>query len=364
MKIRRYIAFSMEEAVDRVKRELGRDAVILEVRRIRAPGILGFIKPRRVEVTAAVAQPVVPPASPRLESLLIPATTKAVLSGSLVTRDFLPEDIKTLPKQLQAPYELVCRYKERLVRRGVTPDLAKSIVEQALEAVPPEQMGDANILGSRIHQVIMKLFQSQKVQDQPDRTLAFVGPTGVGKTTTVAKLAAVYSLQQRKKVALITTDTYRIAAVDQLKRYADILHIPLEVVYTPEDLDAALKRHLEVDMVLVDTAGRSPKQGLHLAELKNLLAAVPDIETALVLSATTKAEDLDLIYDHFSIFAPSQVVFTKIDETKSAGALLNLVNRTQLPVTFVTNGQNVPDDLEVAGPEFLTELVLGGALNG
>ena len=188
-----------------------------------------------------------------------------------------------------------------------------------------------------------------------------MGPTGVGKTTTVAKLAAVYSLQQGKKVALITTDTYRIAAVEQLRRYANILHVPLAVVYTADDLQSALDQYKEAEVILVDTAGRSPQQGLHLAELRNLLASIPDLQTALVVSATTKAEDLELIYERFRIFSPCQVVFTKIDETESAGTLLSLVNLMQVPVGFIANGQNVPDDLKAANPNLLANLILGGA---
>ena len=196
---------------------------------------------------------------------------------------------------------------------------------------------------------------------QPGLALAVVGPTGVGKTTTIAKLAAVYKLQRGKDVALITTDTYRIAAVEQLQRYAEILHLPLEVVYTATDLQVAWDRHQKAEMVLIDTAGRSPQQELYLAELKTLLAPIPDIQTVLVVSATTKAEDLDLIFDRFQIFAPDELILTKVDETRSAGTLLNLVDRMKVPVTFVCNGQNVPDDLMVANPQLLADLVLGGA---
>ena len=141
------------------------------------------------------------------------------------------------------------------------------------------------------------------------------------------------------------------------------MHIPLEVVYTSEDLQTALNRHQEAQAILIDTAGRSPQQGLYLAELKNLLADIPDLQTVLVVSATTKAEDIDLICDRFRIFHPCQVAFTKVDETESTGSLLNLVNKMKVPVGFVTNGQNVPDDIQLADPELLTSLILGGAIH-
>ena len=185
-----------------------------------------------------------------------------------------------------------------------------------------------------------------------------------GKTTTIAKLAAIYKLQQGKEVVLATTDTYRIAAVDQLRRYAEILHVPLEVIYTVDDLKAALDRHWLAGMILIDTAGRSPQQELYLAEVKNLLNEIPAVHTVLVVSATTKMDDIELICDRFRIFDPNEVVLTKIDETRSAGTLLNLVDRLKVPVTYVCNGQNVPDDLMVANPQLLANLVLGGARHG
>ncbi|NLG85988.1 MAG: flagellar biosynthesis protein FlhF [Firmicutes bacterium] len=368
MKIRRYVAFSMEEAVDRVKRELGRDAVILEVRRIRAPGVRGWFKRRRIEVTAAVAEPepTAPTAPLRLDR---PLMQKALSTGHKATPLVLPKTVgiiteEMLPERLRVPYILTCRYTERLVRHGVSLDLARQVVEQALAKMSPDELEDSEILADRIRQEIMKFFQPSHGNNWTGQVVAFVGPTGVGKTTTVAKLAAVCSLQKGKNVALVTTDTYRIAAVEQLKRYADILHIPLEVVYAPDDLHVALARHQEADLILVDTAGRSPQQKLHLAELKNLLMAVPDIQTVLVVSATTKSEDLDLIYEQFCTLAPSQMVLTKIDETKTAGVILDLVNRARLPVSFVTNGQNVPDDLKIAHPQFLTDLIWGCANHG
>lgn len=365
MKIRRYVAPSLEEAVDRVKRELGRDAIILEVRRIRAPGFWGWLKRRRIEVTAAVAQPSAPAVPLRRMSMPEPETdftshrTNNTNQVSVLTTSAVPENM--MPERLRIPYALARQHTELLVRRGVRPDLARQLVEQALAVVPSEKMSDNQALTQSVNKVLKQFFPSLGDRELTGRVLAFVGPTGVGKTTTIAKLAAVYSLHQGKKVALITTDTYRIAAVEQLRRYADILHVPLEVVYTAEDLQIALDRHREAHVVLMDTAGRSPQQGLHLAELQNLLGGIPDVQTALVVSATTKAEDLDLIYDRFRTFCPCQLIFTKIDETECRGTLLNLVNRMRVPVGFVTNGQNVPDDLQAANPELLADLILGGA---
>lgn len=362
MKIRRYVASTLEEAVDRVKRDLGRDAIILEVRRIRAPGFWGWLKRRRIEVTAAVAQPPTPAVPLRQASITqqvpVPAVQRIRRTNPLAS-PVVEEEL--MPERLRVPYNLARHHTERLINRGVEVDLARNIVEQALATIPAEELGNSQALTQSIKKVVMGFFPPQKCGGLTGPVIAFVGPTGVGKTTTVAKLAAVYSLQQGKKVALITTDTYRIAAVEQLRRYANILHVPLAVVYTADDLQSALDQYKEAEVILVDTAGRSPQQGLHLAELRNLLASIPDLQTVLVVSATTKAEDLELIYERFRIFSPCQVVFTKIDETESAGTLLSLVNLMQVPVGFIANGQNVPDDLKAANPNLLANLILGGA---
>ena len=353
------VAPCLEEAVDRVKRELGRDAIILEVRRVRAPGFWGWLKRRRIEVTAAVAQPALPTTPVRKitvpEQSTLPSRSYAepVVTSTTVAENMMPERLRT-------PYALARSQTELLVRRGVQPELARQVVEQAMAALSAEELSNSEALARSINRVIVNFFVPQNQVGLTRRVVAFVGPTGVGKTTTIAKLAAAYRLQQGKEVALMTTDTYRIAAVEQLRRYADILHVPLEVVYTAEDLQAALDRHQEAEVILVDTAGRSPQQGLYLAELRNLLAGIPGVQTVLVVSATTKTEDLELIFDRFRIFRPSELIFTKVDETESTGTLLNLVNRMRVPVGFVTNGQNVPDDLKIANPQLLADLVLGG----
>lgn len=370
MRIRRYVAPSLPVAVAQVKKELGAEAVILEVRRVRAPGFWGWFRPRQVEVTAAgVTKDLPPPHSPAgasagREAAFVPAAPLAPPvpdTGDRRAEAFLPEEL--LPERLRRPYALVREQMDFLVSRGIRADLARGLVEKALAGIAAEKLTDREALIQGVRQELLRLFPARPAEPLTGRVFAFVGPTGVGKTTTIAKLAATYSLRKEKRVALVTADTYRIAAVDQLKRYAEILRLPLEVVFTPEDLSAALVRQREADLVLVDTAGRSPRQGLHLAELRSLLANCPEIQTVLVVSATTKPDDLEQVYERFRPLAPDQLLFTKLDETASVGSLINLVERAQMPVGYVTTGQNVPDDLEVAQPERLVELVLGGNSN-
>ena len=185
-----------------------------------------------------------------------------------------------------------------------------------------------------------------------------VGPTGVGKTTTIAKIAANFSLIDAKKVGLITVDTYRIAAVDQLKRYAEIIGIPLHVAFDPQELKEGIAKMKDRDLILIDTAGRSQNNFLQINELKNYLQDV-DAEIHLVISATTKSTDVDEIVRAFGQVSIDRVIITKLDETTSYGVILQTCQRTRAPLSFVTTGQGVPEDIEVATGEKLAQLILG-----
>ncbi|MBW4083262.1 flagellar biosynthesis protein FlhF [Paenibacillus sp. S150] len=194
----------------------------------------------------------------------------------------------------------------------------------------------------------------------PDTRIVYIaGPTGVGKTTTIAKLAAEQLFKQGRKVGLITSDTYRISAVEQLRTYAAILNMPLEVVQSPGDLQRALFRLESCDLVLMDTAGRNYRNELLVAELQSLLAKELKSETFLVLSLTSKSRDMKLIADHFGRYQLDKVIFTKLDETGSYGPLFNVLNDYPLKLSYITNGQNVPDDLLTATKEQLCGMILG-----
>jgi flagellar biosynthesis protein FlhF len=198
--------------------------------------------------------------------------------------------------------------------------------------------------------------------------IALVGPTGVGKTTTLAKLAAHHRVAAGRSVAIVSIDTYRIAAVEQLKRYADIIGVPCEVALTPADLGRALERYRDADFIFLDTTGRSPRDGLGIGEIRSflsvarreLLSAVRPMETHLVLSVTAKGDDLLETARRFAPLEPDRLTFTKIDETQSYGHLLNVSVLTDLPVAYLTTGQEVPDDIEEAGPERIAQLVVFG----
>jgi flagellar biosynthesis protein FlhF len=187
--------------------------------------------------------------------------------------------------------------------------------------------------------------------------MALVGPTGVGKTTTIAKLAAI-ACKQGAKVALITIDTFRIGAVDQLKTYSSIMKIPLKVASTPQELKAAIDGFADRNLVLIDTAGRSPRDKARLQEMKKFLGAHPEIETHLCLSSTTREKELHHSIERFGVLPVTRLLFTKLDESESFGCIVNTQMRETLPLSYFTTGQRVPEDIEIATTNRLADLVI------
>lgn len=193
--------------------------------------------------------------------------------------------------------------------------------------------------------------------DKP-KIVALIGPTGVGKTTTLAKIAAKFVLEKGVSAALITADTYRISAVEQLKTYSDILGLPIEIVYSPEALQQAIEKHSDKQLILIDTAGRSQYNEFQMKELMGLLKANKEIEKHLVLSSTTKHRDAEEILNRFMPCEPERVIFTKTDETSSLGLIMNLLYKKKIALSYVTNGQSVPDDITPASYQKLVEMLL------
>jgi flagellar biosynthesis protein FlhF len=186
-----------------------------------------------------------------------------------------------------------------------------------------------------------------------------VGPTGVGKTTTIAKLAANYRLREKRRVGLITVDTYRVAAVEQLRTYADIIDLPMEVVATPREMREAVARMNHLDLVLMDTAGRSPRDEVKIQELKSMLAEAEPDEVHLVLSSMAGAKSLIGTAERFADVGTTALLLTKLDEAQSLGHLVSLVQSVRLPVSYLTDGQNVPDDIRVAEAGDMAAMLLG-----
>lgn len=244
-----------------------------------------------------------------------------------------------------------------LAASGVSTDLIRKIVD-TLNTLPL-QSGNQTVKG-RLGETLGRLIKfagTLKLKKNSPRIIALVGPTGVGKTTTTAKLAAMYALNRGNKVALITMDIFRVGAVEQLKTYSRIMGIPLEVASTPKELEKAVEKHSSCDLIFIDTAGRSHKDKEKLDEMKNFLDNKIPMEVYLCLSATTKDRELEEILNRFRIFQVSKVVFTKIDECESFGNMVNLLMKDNLQIAYFTTGQRVPEDIEIATPAKLADMI-------
>jgi flagellar biosynthesis protein FlhF len=272
-----------------------------------------------------------------------------------------PEAINPSPMEGQSGDEILPEdspLARELGKSGVSTDMIRRILD-TLNTLPVE--GGSQTLKTRLGETLGRLIKfagTLKLRKNSPRIIALVGPTGVGKTTTTAKLAAMYALNRGNKVALITMDIFRVGAVEQLKTYSRIMGIPLEVASTPKELEKAVEKHSACDLIFIDTAGRSHKDKEKLDEMKNFLENKIQIEVYLCLSATTKDRELEEILTRFSIFQISKVVFTKIDESESFGNMVNLLMKDNLQIAYFTTGQRVPEDIEVATSGKLADMIL------
>ena len=246
-----------------------------------------------------------------------------------------------------------------LLATGIPRETANGLISDVLRGIPDAEWGNAHRIWSELaNQISQQVSTVEPWTFEDGQGIAvFIGPTGVGKTTTIAKLAANFALVAGKKVGVITTDTYRIAAVDQLKTYADIIGIPFEVVFSPKELNTAVAKTQDRDLILIDTAGRSPSNQLHINELRSYFQGVP-VEVHLVVSATTKESDIPRLVEVFGEIPIDRVVITKLDETTTYGIILHVSKLAKAPISFVTTGQGVPDDIEVADGQHI-KLILG-----
>jgi flagellar biosynthesis protein FlhF len=365
----------MKEALARVRRDLGGDAVILASREVRLRRLFGLGARELIEVTASATMPSGPSTlshgvAGEGRSWEATASTLSVGSqaqfGEQLSR--LHAMVETLSRQGRVdhllpdlPGELIPSYAQ-LVEVDVPEVLARRLVCSVADNLEPDQIGSAPAIQAAICEAVeqcIPIAPPIRAVVGTRRVVALVGPTGVGKTTTVAKLAANFKLVHGLRVGLVTVDTYRIAAVEQLKTYAEIIDLPLAVANDPGQMSQAIDELGAVDMVFIDTAGRSPRDEVKIRELADFMAQARPDEVHLVLSAGAGERTLISAVERFAQVRADRLILTKLDEAGGLGAILGLLGQVNRPVSYLTTGQAVPDDIEPADRKRLARLVLG-----
>ena len=416
MIIKKFQANSETEAIMLAKADLGKDAIVMNIKTIKPKGIFSIFKKTQVEVTAAVDE--VADGQPEKKqdgkaSLQFNAQIDEKLHPELIKETAESKEAKKLEVKLNSlamllEQQIESQKKETNKKTATKKDVDKESLNDAKNSEQKAEIAEKDSLKSKsidliieqltnnevsykyakqimdeitstgsirtlddmlacvYQKIILKLVQTKPISleknDKKPKIVFFIGPTGVGKTTTIAKLSSKLMLEEKRKIAIFTADTYRIAAVEQIKTYANILSIPVEVVYEIKDVLKFLPKYRDYDYILVDTAGRSHKKKEQVDDLKALFQAFSKytIITYLVLSATTKYKDLQRITAHYKDISEYSLIFTKLDETDAMGNILNITLDTGMPLSYISYGQNVPDDIEIVNPQIIAKQVLGG----
>jgi flagellar biosynthesis protein FlhF len=366
----------MEEAISKVKSDLGPEAIILHTRKLQRSWPMSLLRNSTVEITAALDVNLMDNDDAGNNKN---ASPKEALSNVLEERlDVMHsemEEIKTLIKTIadqltdplfqEVPACFLDIY-ESLLSNKVDDDIAKKLMKSVQEQLTTAELANPDILRDRTMAEIAKslpIASPIHVDSDKQKVIALIGPTGAGKTTTIAKLAARHCLYEGKRAVLISADTYRIAAVEQLKTYAEIIGAPIEIIFNNQDAREAIEAHSDKDIVFIDTAGRSPLNENQMSELAGLINVCNPDEVHLVLSVTTKLSDQMSAVNRFSVVPLNRIIFTKLDESKTLGTMLNIANRVKVPISYITVGQNVPEDIKIAEPQKLANLILGVPLD-
>ncbi|HLS20396.1 MAG TPA: flagellar biosynthesis protein FlhF [Bacillota bacterium] len=357
MKIKKITAATMPEAMKQIRTQLGKDAVILQSKEVKSSGFFGLFKKPRVEVIAALdPQPVkrkqkatiktknVTPSEFLKQSQLDDFKQQNIVSEIKHLRKMLEQQNIVGNEQFSKSYQLLYEF---LIDQEVDQKIAHEIISH----VQQKHEGDLTVSIEQLIDDIKKWIENHLAHlsfsgiDASTRIVQLIGPTGVGKTTTLAKLAAKSLLEKKKSVAFITMDTYRIAAIEQLKTYARILEVPIEVAYSLEDYKRAVEKLSSVDLIFVDTAGRNFRESNYVNELTPYIEATKFTEVFFVAALTAKYTDILYTLEQFSHIKNKKVIFTKADETRQYGSLLNIGMQNNVDIAYVTNGQDVPNDI-------------------
>jgi flagellar biosynthesis protein FlhF len=351
LKIKRYLVNNMPEAMETIKRDLGSNAVLISSRWVKQGGFLSFLRPHKLEVIAAVEEK-------------SPAVHDSTLSKDVAELKALLKSVSGLGKDnagkndLKEQSNLLLKWQNVLQVLELSHEVTNHLLQDIKDNRMLSQDENEKLLKETVENRLLQIFEDSLQERLEKKICVFVGSPGVGKTTTLAKIAANLALFEQKKIALLTIDTYRIGAVEQLKTYGEIMDVPMEAILTPAELTEAVKRHQDKDHILIDTAGRPSINTVQLDELKSFIDVLDKPEVFLVLSCTTKNKDLLRTAEAFKRLNYTKLIFTKADETISLGSIVNLVRTTSLPIAYITTGQNVPDDIEACDPEKLVQLIL------
>lgn len=347
MIIKRYIVDNMNEAMIKIRYELGNDAVIVSQRKIRQKGIWGIFKHKKTEVTAAVDE--------KNKNVKKNEGNKDLQKEISELKDMV-QNLTNNSVEKEKKKESIGRSKKKLLNYDIPQDIVNEI-----DKIIKDKNGDKRLVAKLYNKEMLEVIKDLiSVTDSMEgRVQVFIGPTGVGKTTTIAKLASNYSLYKNKKVGLVTLDTYRIGAVEQLKAYADILNVPFDVIISPKDIPVIMEKMNDRDIILVDTMGRNSKNMMQLSEIRNYIDELNANGIHLVVSMTTKNKDLKEIIENYSALNYNSIILTKVDETDSFGSILSSMYYGKVPISYITTGQNVPEDIEKADKEKFIKLILG-----
>lgn len=418
MIINKFSGKTKEEAIEKAKIEMGEDAVIMNVKTIKPSGLFSVFQSEKYEVTAAIeekeaATPISafqsplkkheqinltadePIVVPPIERTPQPEAKKSEIEERLDNiQNMIENRFQAKPADIQPPvaakpvsqeapkeaaevqepkndaksraesFQFIKVLYKTLLDNDVNERYANLILDE-LDGIMKAGNSVDYILQNVYQKIILKFGQPKPIDlsGKKPKVIFAIGPTGVGKTTTIAKIASKFKVEQGKKVAFLTADTYRIAATEQLKTYANILEEPFSIIYSPEELNQAVEKVSNYDLVVVDTAGFSHKSEGQREDIKQLIDALDpkyDKSVFLVLSATTKYKDLLEIIDIYNEIAEYKIIFTKLDETSTYGNLLNVKLYSDAELSYITNGQNVPDDIEVFDTQKIVKRLLGG----
>ena len=378
MLIKKYLVKNMNEALTRIRYELGKDAIIISQRKVRESGIKGYFKPKLIEVTAALENNKIEKKNKfnienkneidfkdSLDSIkkIIDDSKDSKLDKSqkfnkevnLTNTDNIKEEVKEIKDLLNRVIKNTNKEEEKDIVLEYLKDI--DIDDELIKEILTDKYDNIDVFKTYFKELLEN--EIQVCTESLSGKVVLVGPTGVGKTTTIAKLAGRLALIEKKKVGLITIDTYRIGAVEQLKTYAEIMNIPFKVVITLKEMENAVSELEDCDVILIDTTGRSSKNTMQISELRAFTQKVNADHIALVISGTTKNRDIQTIINGYSEIGYEKMIITKLDETSSYGCIYNIIKKAQKPIAYITTGQNVPDDIRIPLKSEISKLILG-----